>query len=198
MIRVENLNKSFENKPVLQNLTLTVGEGVTCLMGPSGSGKTTLLRILLGLETAESGSVQGMPEKTAVLFQEDRLVENITVRGNLRLALGKAYAEETAQKCLTVLGIGHTLGEQVRMLSGGMRRRAALARALLYDAPLMILDEPFKGLDEDSRRQTMDIVRADAIRRPVLMVTHDRTEAEYLGAKLLWIGGEPAALRKTE
>lgn len=115
-------------------------------------------------------------------------MENITVRANLHLALGKDYDETTAQSCLKALEIGETLGEKVQNLSGGMRRRAALARALLYDAPLMVLDEPFKGLDEECRRKVMDNVKRESMHRPILMVTHDRAEAEYLEAAVIMMG----------
>lgn len=115
-------------------------------------------------------------------------MENITVRANLHLALGNNYDEKAAQNCLEALDIGETLGEKVQNLSGGMRRRVALARALLYDAPLMVLDEPFKGLDAECRRRVMDIVKRESMRRPVLMVTHDKAETEYLDAAVILLG----------
>ena len=180
---MQGIYKSYDGKPVLQNVTLKIGAGVTCLMGASGRGKTTLLRILLGLEQPDAGQILDAPARFAVLFQEDRLVESLTVRMNLKTALGKDYDEAQAESCLCALGLQNALPLTVSTLSGGMKRRVALARALLFDAPMLVLDEPFKGLDEDSRDLAVAAVRKQAQMRPVLMVTHDAHECELLGGR---------------
>lgn len=184
MITLENICKSYGDKHVLQDVSLAV-QGITCLMGASGAGKTTLLRILLGLETADSGRITGLPARIAAVFQEDRLVESLTVRKNLQLTLGAQYSEEKALELLREMGVSDTLGSPAGTLSGGMKRRVALARALLHDAPLLVLDEPFKGLDEKIRAQVMAVVRRHAQGRTVLLVTHDREEAQVLDARVV-------------
>ncbi|MBQ7455825.1 MAG: ABC transporter ATP-binding protein [Clostridia bacterium] len=188
MTSLRHIEKSFGGKAVLRDVSLDIPAGVTCLMGVSGSGKTTLLRILLGLETPDGGAVENRPARMAVLFQEDRLVEPLTVRANLRLALGEAFDAAKAEACLVSLGLTGALGLTVSTLSGGMKRRVALCRALLCDAPLLVLDEPFKGLDEENRLRAIDAVRADSLRRPALVVTHDARECDLLGGRVIRLG----------
>ena len=181
MITLSHISKRFEEKEVLRDVSLQLPPGITCLMGASGIGKTTLLRILTGLESPDSGEIGGVPRRIAMLFQEDRLTESLTVRGNLRLALGKRYDEAAAARMLDALQLPGILSQTVSSLSGGMKRRVALCRALLFDADLIVLDEPFKGLDEDTKAAAMGAVRNYA-NRPVLVVTHDEDEARYLKA----------------
>ena len=172
-ITLSNICKAYGERRVLRGVTLDIPQGVTCLMGPSGCGKTTLLRILTGLEAPDCGEITGVPARIAMVFQEDRLVDSLTVRANLRLALGAGYDPADA------------LRRTVGALSGGMKRRVALARALLYDAPLLVLDEPFKGLDETTARQCMDALARRAAGRAVLLVTHDAQDGDYLHARTL-------------
>ena len=144
----EHLGKSDGGKAVRRDVTLTVSPGrITCVMAPSGAGKTTLLRILLRLETPDRGVVR-VPEdyRWAAVFQEDRLLEQLSARGNLRFALGGAYSEARAAALRAGLGLPETGDQPVREFSGGMRRRLALARALLGPADALALDLVDKGL----------------------------------------------------
>ena len=179
-LHIKNLCKSFDGSPVLENVSFTAGPGVTCVMAPSGAGKTTLLRILLGLERPDSGSV---PEgvRWSAVFQEDRLLEHQDAMGNLRFALGAALDEPAADALLAELGLGDTAGKPVREFSGGMKRRLALARALLAPSNALALDEPFTGLDEENRARCLALIRR-AAEKPVLLVTHDPADAKSLGA----------------
>ena len=179
-LHIKNLCKSFDGRPVLENVSFTAGPGVTCVMAPSGAGKTTLLRILLGLERPDSGSV---PEgvRWSAVFQEDRLLEHLDAMGNLRFVLGAALDEPAASALLTELGLGDTAGKPVREFSGGMKRRLALARALLAPSDALALDEPFTGLDEENRARCLALIRR-AAEKPVLLVTHDPADAKSLGA----------------
>ena len=173
-IVVQDLWKSFGEKPVLQGLSFTAGPGITRIMAPSGSGKTTLLRILMGLETADRGTVTGLAGKRlAAVFQEDRLLEHLSAEGNLRFVLGRDYDPASARALLDRLGLPDTGGQAVREFSGGMKRRLALARALLAPFDVLFLDEPFTGLDLENREQALESVRETAGKRPVLLVTHD-------------------------
>ena len=179
-LHIKNLCKSFDGSPVLENVSFTAGPGVTCVMAPSGAGKTTLLRILLGLERPDSGSVSGGVRWSAV-FQEDRLLEHLDAMGNLRFVLGAALDEPAADALLAELGLGDTAGKPVREFSGGMKRRLALARALLAPSDALALDEPFTGLDEENRARCLALIRR-AAEKPVLLVTHDPADAKSLGA----------------
>ena len=178
-IAVKNLNKAFGDKQVLKDFSAEFpAEECTCIMGESGCGKTTLLNILLRLENVDSGQILGMPEKVSVVFQENRLVESSTVRNNLRL-----ITEKDPTGILEAMGLGTELDTKVSELSGGMQRRVAIARALLYDSELLIMDEPFKGLDSETLRKTADTVLRSG--RTIIMVTHSREEAEMMKAKKL-------------
>ena len=154
-MEVKNLCKAYGDRPVLENVSFTVGVGVTALWGPSGVGKTTLLRILLGLEKPDSGELMGTAVRWSAVFQEDRLLEGLDALGNLRFALGTDYEEAKAAAMLTALGLTWETGKPVREWSGGMKRRLALARALLAVSDAVALDEPFTGLDEENRRRAV-------------------------------------------
>ncbi len=180
---LKGVYKSFDGNAVLKDISLTLAP-CTChaLMGASGIGKTTLLRILAGLETADSGIVSA-PDAVLV-FQEDRLSGDLSAIGNARLGARDVTAAQAAGM-LSLLGLEGHLDKPVRELSGGMRRRVAIARALLSPAPLLLLDEPFKGLDEETREKTARVITEYAKEKTLLLVTHDEKEAELLSAKII-------------
>ena len=183
-LHIKNLCKSFDGRPVLENVSFTAGPGVTCVMAPSGAGKTTLLRILLGLERPDSGSVSGGVRWSAV-FQEDRLLEQLDAMGNLRFVLGPELDPESAAALLAKLGLGDVGGKPVRDFSGGMKRRLALARALLAPSDALALDEPFTGLDGENRERAIACIRRAAREKPVLLVTHEEADATGLAARII-------------
>ncbi len=183
-IRIEKLCKSYGENRVLSDFSAVFPEGKTsCVMGASGCGKTTLLRILLGLEKPDSGEILGLPDPISAVFQEDRLAEPFSAVANLSLVTGKRISRDILRAHLSALGLSDSLDKPVRELSGGMRRRVAIARAVLYDAPLVLLDEPFKGLDGETKKTVMDYVRESCAGKTVILVTHDEAEAAYLGIK---------------
>ena len=185
-IVTENLTKSYGAKLALPPFSLRVEPGETvCLLGQSGCGKTTLLRLLLGLETPTGGTITGLPEGISAVFQEDRLCPAFSAVANVALALGRRAQREQIVSLLRELGLGDALDKPVRELSGGMQRRVAIARSLLCPAELFLMDEPFKGLDEDTRRQVMDAVLRWTRGRTLLVVTHDPEEAAYLGGRIV-------------
>ncbi len=192
-IRIKNVSKTYGEKQVLSQLSKEFPAGeTTVIMGVSGCGKTTLLRILLGLEKVDSGKVTGMPERVAVLFQEDRLCEDVSAYENIALVLErkKTHAQRNAQKCrieqeAAQVGItAEDLTQNVMELSGGMRRRIALLRALLYDADCVILDEPFKGLDAATKEIVMQYVKEKVAGRTTFLVTHEQAEADFFGGNI--------------
>ena len=181
-LEICGLTKRFGEKTLFEDLDLSLAEPAV-LWAPSGWGKTTLLRILMGLEVPDSGTVQGVGRVGAV-FQEDRLCPQLTVLENVLLTAGRKKERE-ARDILARLGLGESLAVPAAELSGGMRRRCALARALCAEFDLLVLDEPFKGLDEANRRAAMDAVRAVSDDKTVLLVTHDAAEAEFFGGNRL-------------
>lgn len=184
-MEVKNLCKAYGDLLVLENVSFTVGVGVTALWGPSGVGKTTLLRILLGLEKPDSGELMGMAVRWSAVFQEDCLLEGLDALGNLRFALGTDYEEAKAAAMLTALGLTWETGKPVGAWSGGMKRRLALARALLAPSEAIALDEPFTGLDDENRQRAIRAIRRVAETKPVILVTHDRTELNLLRANIV-------------
>ena len=173
-IAFENVSFSYDTTPVLQQVNWQVPDkGVLCLWGPSGCGKTTALRLLAGLEKPTSGKVSGV-NRVAMVFQEDRLLpwrsalDNVTVVG---------ADSETARDLLSALGL--TEEEMAALpahLSGGQQRRVALARALAAECDLLLLDEPFNGLDEGTWQDVVPLIRQAAQKRPVVLVTHIREQ----------------------
>ena len=194
-IILRGIGKRYGDRQVLRGVDMTLREGETaCLMAPSGAGKTTLLRILLGLERPDEGSVEGLVGlRIAAVFQEDRLMDRMDAVSNLRL-FAPGLSREDAVKALRDFGLGDSAARPVSELSGGMRRRVALLRALLAEWDFLALDEPFKGLDADTRREIIRQTRARTAGKTVLLVTHDPEEAAEMGARVIpredWLAEE--------
>lgn len=172
-IRVQNLCKTYGDHVVLHNLSFTAGVGVTRILGRSGAGKTTLLRILLGLDQPDSGSLFGTNCRWVAVFQEDRLLGHLDAEDNLRFALGSAYNAAAAKTLLGELGLADVGSKPICEYSGGMKRRLALARALLAPSDALILDEPFTGLDEENRSIALRCILHAAQTKPVLLASHE-------------------------
>ena len=182
-IVIRNLCKSFAGKPVLRDFSavLPVGQ-VTGLMAPSGAGKTTLLRILMGLERPDGGTIDGLAGlRLSAVFQEDRLCDNLDPSANIRL-INPTLGRRETEDALAAVGLAGCLRQPARELSGGMRRRVAILRALLAEYDLLFLDEPFKGLDRETTETVMADTRRRCAGRTVLLVTHDVAELDAMGA----------------
>lgn len=179
-LAVQDLTKRYGDKLVLSRLTHVFPEkGAAMIGGPSGCGKTTLLRILMGLETADSGTVL-LPEgaKIAAAFQEDRLISHYTPRQNI--ALVTSCPQEAVEDSLLSLGLLAEADTPVDTFSGGMRRRVALARAVLTRPDILFLDEPFAGLDDAMRREASALILRSMQNGLILVVTHDEEDAQLL------------------
>lgn len=188
-IIITDLCKTFDDNEVLKNVNITLKDNsIYCLMGSSGIGKTTLLRILMGLERADSGSVSGIDIKSiSCMFQEDRLIPYLSAIDNVRIVLrGKNNnnREEVRNHLLSILP-DDSLDMPVSSLSGGMKRRVALARALSYPGKLIILDEPFTGLDKDTKLNVIDYILKMRNNRTLLIATHGTDDANLLGAEII-------------
>ncbi len=182
---VQDLTMRYGAQTVLSHFSHRFSAGrAHCVMGASGCGKTTLLRLIAGLETPESGRIAGV-ERPALLFQEDRLFPHLSARKNVALVLTGRDADARAGDALEALGLADSMGKPACELSGGMARRVAIARAVLYESELLLLDEPFRGLDEQTHRQTAEWVREHATGRTIIAVTHDRDDAGTLNADVL-------------
>ncbi len=179
MIRLVDISKSFGEKLLFSRLTLTLPDkGAVALTGPSGCGKTTLLRIIAGLDKDYTGTVE--TEKGLLfsfVFQEDRLLEGIPAIENL------LFVCQDRAKCLDALRVTDLEKEAKtlpRQMSGGMKRRLAIARALCYGGGALILDEPFSGIDAARRERIAQAIREYARERLVLLVTHDSEDIRLL------------------
>jgi NitT/TauT family transport system ATP-binding protein len=186
-VELIKINKSFGDKQVLTDFSLALENGITCLMGPSGKGKTTIVNILAGLLNADSGEVS-IPQDTnfSFVFQEDRLLDWESALSNvLFVAPRPKQLVEKATQLLTEADLADSMHKKARELSGGMKRRVVICRALIADYDILILDEPFKGLDKEIKPQIMDMVKKHTANKFVLAITHDMYEVEYLGGRLV-------------
>lgn len=192
MTSLYSVSFSYGDHLVLQNVSMTLSVGQrTALMAPSGSGKTTLLRLLAGLEQPSSGTVEGIPALgVSMVFQEDRLLPQLTVLGNLVLAAPHAN-RNVLLAMLDELSLAPVANSYPGTLSGGMKRRVAIARAIAFGSPLVLLDEPFSGLDEHTRAQTATFILRHTQNCALLAVTHDQQEAALLDAKIIVLPTQP-------
>lgn len=185
---LDNVSFSYGETAVCRDLTWQLPDkGIICLWGPSGCGKTTLLRLLAGLEKPSAG--QAVLPTVSVCFQEDRLLPWRTALDNVALPIGGD--REQAAAVLTALGLGEHFQSLPSQLSGGQQRRVALARALAYPAQLLLLDEPFTGMDAASWGAVIPLIRQWAETRPVVLVTHVAQEAQALGAHVISLPSIP-------
>jgi NitT/TauT family transport system ATP-binding protein len=212
---VENICKTYgegaDAHAVLRDLSLTVAPGeLVCIVGPSGAGKTTLLRCLSGLMGPTSGTVRYGEQvvnqplaEIAVVFQDYRgsLLPWMRVRENVAFPLEgmgvkKAERRARAEEALAAVGLADVGGKYPWQLSGGMQQRVAIARGLAYNAPVLLMDEPFGSVDAQTRFELEDLT-LDLRRRlgiSIVLVTHDIDEAVYMGDRVVVLAGKPASV----
>ncbi|MFE1958809.1 ABC transporter ATP-binding protein [Streptomyces sp. NPDC059479] len=186
-VRVERLTRAFDGRPVIDKLDLTLRPGeFTVLLGRSGCGKSTLLRVLAGLDRDIEGTVL-VPKRRAVAFQAPRLMPWKRVWRNVLLGLDGKPGRAVAESALEEVGLSHRSGAWPKTLSGGEAQRASLARALVREPDLLLLDEPFGALDALTRLNAQRLVAELWQRRgcAVLLVTHDVEEALLLADRAL-------------
>ena len=179
MIEVRKVSKSFDGKEVLRGVSLVIEKGkCTALTGVSGKGKTTLMRIIAGLEKADSGEViyREKPVCTFV-FQENRLLEHKSVIDNI---LSVAPDRKRAEYFLQRTGLLGDKDKKAADLSGGMKRRLAIARALSYGGELYFLDEPLRELDGETLRAVAQVIKGEITGKTAVLITHDEFSSEFL------------------
>ncbi|WP_278262046.1 ATP-binding cassette domain-containing protein [Nocardia sp. AG03] len=187
-VSITGLRKAFGEKVVLDGIDLTIRQGeFVVLLGPSGTGKTTLLRLLTGLEVPDAGEVL-VPARRTTVYQEPRLIPSKRVLANVLVGLRRTRTQrEAGLRALGEVQLDGKAGQWPATLSGGEAQRAALARALVREPQLLLLDEPFAALDALTRLRMQDLV-GDLVARhrpAVLMVTHDVDEAIRLADRVI-------------
>ncbi|MFC7216088.1 ABC transporter ATP-binding protein [Saliphagus sp. GCM10025334] len=210
VLQIHELDKSYQSKSglelVLTDLDLTLEQGeFKCILGRSGCGKSTLLKCIAGLENYESGTIKGDLDNIGYVFQEDRLLNWRTVRENISLALEskgipRSKHDERIQRYLELVGLEDELESYPLHLSGGMRQRVSIARALAIEPDTLLMDEPFSALDEINARRLREefleiITKLD---QSVIFVTHNAREAVFLGSTVAVLEPTPPAKIKKE
>ena len=184
MIEFDRVSLQYGDKRVLSDFSFRFEDRrAYAVLGPSGCGKTTLLRLAAGLQSPTGGRVLRDPPQAAICFQEDRLLPWRSARENVALAFPRAAQKDgsalrEADKWLARVGLAGEERALPASLSGGMKRRVALARALAFDAPALLLDEPFRALDEDAHGELLRLINACAQGKLLMLVTHDERDAE--------------------
>ena len=204
MLSVNNLSWTTDSGlEILRQVTFSAGQGeFICIVGPSGSGKTSLLRMLAGLQSQTLGelTVQGLPggvfDKLSYVFQEPVLLPWLTVRQNVEItftAKGDAIPIDRVTKSLELVRLVDFADYLPRQLSGGMQARVSIARALVNEPLLLLMDEPFSSLDEISREHMNSELQRIIGLKPatVVFVTHDLAEAVFLADRVIVLTGRP-------
>lgn len=182
MIVIENISVAFGKKKVLDNFSCTFGKGiVSAVTGESGCGKSTLLNVIAGLISPSSGSITNRCGKLSYVFQEPRLFEWMTAAENVATVINgnKTETKATALYYLDALGLADCGDRYPSELSGGMKQRVSIARALAYKPEVLLLDEPFKALDASSRNSATDFLLSQMRGKTVIMATHDEIDLRF-------------------
>lgn len=204
LISIKNINKRYNNKVIFQDFHIDFYKNkVNCIIGKSGCGKSTLLNIISGIiENDDEDFISIESYGLSYIFQEDRLIDWLTVEENISLVVNKIYdkkeREELCNKYLDLVGIKEYKKYYPQMLSGGLRQRVNIARSLIYPSKIIIMDEPFKSIDVINKEIIMnnlkEILKQE--NRTVLFVTHDIEEALILSDKIYVLGNSPVQIRK--
>lgn len=203
MIKIKGLTVKYDDFTVIDQFTYDFKEHeITALCGPSGCGKTTLLNAVSGL--IKSGGFINVSDKLSYIFQEDRLLPWMTVYDNVAYVLKGLYDEETLKErilhYLKLVGLIQVKDHYPKSLSGGMKRRVSLARAFAYPSDVLLMDEPFKGLDKVLKDQIIRdfLLLWENDKRTVLMVTHDEAEVKAFSNRVLHLKGLPLEIEYEE
>lgn len=189
MLKLSEIKKSFGEKKVLDSVSLLVKKGERAMIfGMSGCGKTTLLRIVAGLEKQDAGTVE-KEGRTAFVFAEARLFPTATALENVAMVMReeKKTARKKALEILHAFGLENAANLYPSELSTGMSARISLARAVAYHADVYLMDEPFKSLDGEIKQSVASYLRNFFADKTVLIISHDKAEAELMDATVYWM-----------
>jgi len=216
-LRVDHIRKQFCERgdlPCLavEDVTFSVDHGeIVCIMGPSGCGKSTILRMIAGLEPMDAGTVvaadgtHAFSPTTAVVFQEHALFPWLSVYENVKYGLDLAVRKKregdphtTVMEHLRLCQVDAFAGSRPYQLSGGMRQRAAIARALVVKPDILVMDEPFSSLDPRTRLELEDVILTIQKKTgtTILMVTHSPEDAVYVADRIIMLTGHPARVKE--
>lgn len=186
MITLNKLSLSYHGQQVLKNCSLQVEPGSRiALMGPSGCGKTSLINIIAGVQAPDSGSAT-VNGRVSYVFQEPALFPWLTAAENINVVLSdKAETMAEARSWLDRVALSHCADKYPHQLSGGQKQRVAICRALAYGGDVLLLDEPLKGLDPDTRHRVTALLQEECRGKTLLLVTHDLAEAQALCDRVL-------------
>lgn len=189
MITLNNISVSFDNKTVIENFSFKFEKGKKyAIMGESGCGKTTILNVISGLLKPQIGELIKDPScKISYVFQDPRLFDWLTVLENVAIATGidKNDGENKAKMLLKTLGLEDSIYQYPPELSGGMKQRVSIARALAYDPSVILLDEPLGALDSQTKTQVANFIFDFCNDKTVIMVTHNESDLQYVDEILL-------------
>lgn len=194
MIEISGLTKSYGDKVIFKNLTFSVRENVcTAFTGDSGIGKTTLLRCITGLEKPDTGHIDGVEnKKITFVFQENRLLAHASVLENI---LCVAPDKQRAEYFLQRTGLADESRKKAGELSGGMKRRLAVARALAAGGDIYYLDEPLRELDEGTEEKILQLIKEEISGKTALLITHDSLHTAALADDIFRFAGSPMTIQ---
>ena len=198
MLKIEHLCKSFGSLPVLDDLSLEVRDReILALIGPSGCGKSTLLHMISGLRQPDSGRLEGTGGRLSYMFQNARLLPWYSVWDNIRLVREQEDRDEL-KALIHAVGLNGFENYRPSQLSGGMAKRCALARAFYYGSDLLLMDEPFQGLDYGLRMEMLSMLLSiwGSQRQSVLFVTHEIDEALTVATRIAVLSPRPTRVRE--
>ncbi|MCL2678061.1 MAG: ATP-binding cassette domain-containing protein, partial [Clostridiales bacterium] len=196
---LSNLKKSYADKAVLADFSLTLPDaGVICFFGPSGCGKSTLFNALAGLIPLDGGTISGREgKKLAAVFQQPRLMPWLSAADNISAVCGGTKAfRKAAHRWLSKVGLEKEAGALPGELSDGMKQRVSIARALAYGGDMLLLDEPFTGLDQKLKDEIWPLIKERFKGKLILIITHHTDEAQSLADKIYYLSGPPLSLQK--
>jgi NitT/TauT family transport system ATP-binding protein len=206
MIKINRLKKNYDSKKIFNDFNMNIEPyEITCILGPSGVGKTTLFNVISGLTDYEGGEITGIENRNiSYLFQEPRLLPWLTVYENIDIVLKNIYPEKKRNEVIThhleMVGLIEYINNKPEELSGGMKQRLAIARTFAYPSSLLLMDEPFQGLDVKLKN---DIIGSflklwEKDKRTVLFITHDIDEALKVSDQIYIIQDNPVKISQVE
>ncbi|MCT4544683.1 MAG: ABC transporter ATP-binding protein [Vallitalea sp.] len=201
MIQINNLYKSYDNLKIFEDFNLKIDNGqIICLLGPSGCGKTTLLNILSGIENYDKGNITGISDSFSYIFQETRLLPWLTIEDNIKFVLksnNNLEITDIVNRYLDVVQLSEYKNYYPSQLSGGMKQRVSIARAFAYESDILLMDEPFKGLDYELKKKLINAFLSlwKYDNRTVLFVTHDIDEAILISDIIYILDGRPVKVK---